>query len=288
MTDHLLTKKKKRWVAQFKPTGVIRGTTLHSNAVSAMRYQKRLDALIEPMIAETEKQLTALFRGDAAEKHFAQDESVASQARIITNGLQRKFQQLFNSKANGLADIMVNESKAVSKSSLHMSLKEMSGGLSLKTNIMTNKLEDVMIAATAENAALIKTIPQEYLGKVQGAVMRSIGTGKGLADLVPALEKYKMITKRRAKMIAYDQTRKTFNMVNKARMQNIGIKKAEWIHSGGSNDPRETHKAMNGKIFNIDEGMYDSQVQEYIQPGQLVSCRCSYRPIIEFDEGEAD
>lgn len=287
MDSKLLTKKKKAWVKQFKPTTMIRGHALHNNHADAVAYHKQLSVLVDYMIEETEKELVAHFKGEAAEKHFAADDSVASQARIITNRLERKFDQLFNRRSKGLAVNMISRTKKTSRSVLNSSLKELSGGLSLKTDILTGKLADVLIATTAENVALIKSIPAQYLGKVQGAVMRSIATGNGLQDLIPKLKKYGASTHKRARMIAYDQTRKTYNGINKARMDAIGIKQAEWLHSGGSNAPRETHVAMNGKVFKLDEGMYDSEVEEFIQPGQLPNCRCTYRPVIEFEDGKS-
>ncbi len=91
---------------------------------------------------------------------------------------------------------------------------------------------------------------------------------------------------RRALNIAKDQTRKVYNGINRARMEKIGITKAEWIHSGGSNHPRHTHVEMDGKIFNLSEGVYDSEVKKYVQPGELPYCGCVYRPVIEFEDGE--
>ena len=66
-----------------------------------------------------------------------------------------------------------------------------------------------------------------------GAVMRSITTGEGLADLIPALDKIEGIAGRRAKNIALDQTRKAYAGISRQKLMSNGVKQFEWVHSGG-------------------------------------------------------
>jgi len=212
----------------------------HSAAVST-RYVLALTALTAQMTAQVKREVVKLFAGDAANAHFGQDASIASQARILTASLTDRFNALFAKKAEPMADAMVAGADKASTSALHSSLQKLSGGLSLKTSVRDPVLDNIYKAAVVENVGLIKSIASEYLQKVQGAVMRSITTGNGLQDLVPALEQYEGQTHRRAKNIALDQTRKTYNSINKGRMEKIGVKQFEWIHSGGGAHPREDH-----------------------------------------------
>jgi len=114
--------------------------------------------------------------------------------------------------------------------------------------------------------------------------MRSITTGNGMQDLLPYLEKAKGISKRRAKIIAYDQTRKAFNNVNKAKMQKLGIKEFEWLHTGGSNEPRKHHIKLSGQIFSFDNLPFSEDNERRIYPGSEINCRCRAIPVIKFDE----
>ncbi|KAF9396648.1 hypothetical protein CPC16_010967, partial [Podila verticillata] len=63
--------------------------------------------------------------------------------------------------------------------------------------------------------------------------MRSITSGNGLEDLIPFLQAQEGITRRRARNIALDQTRKAYNGFNRARCVGAGVTHGEWIHSGG-------------------------------------------------------
>lgn len=282
----LLTNKKHAWVKQYKHTGLIRGTTLYHNAAATAKYNQALQDLVDEMCKTTEKRIRALFSSNTAEVYFAQDDSIAGQAKILTNDLTDTYNQLFSRKSKMLATRMVNNEDQVSKTNLHQSLKEMSGGLLLKTDFLTGDMNQMFSAIVDENVSLIKSIPAQYFTQMKGAVMRSISTGNGLEDLIPFFAKQKGITKRRAKNIALDQTRKTYNALNDARSQKVGIKKGEWIHSGGGLHPRDTHIALSGTIYNLADGAYDPDVGYNIKPGQLPFCGCTFRPVIEFNEGK--
>ncbi len=290
-----LTKRKARWAENRDMT--LRGTHLLYNASQQDKYKNALTRLVQEMTEETQKEIKKLFSSEVAQEYIeaqkqasAMDASISSKARILMNALMDKFTQLFAFKSKRLAERMINSASGISKTNLHTSLKKLSGGLSLKTGIVTPGMEEVAKALVAENVSLIKSIPEQYFKDVTGAVMRSITTGQGLADLVPEIRKYDGMTDRRAKNIALDQTRKAYNSINKARLQKIGIKQFEWVHSGGGQTPRESHLKINGHIFDF-ENLEAQQAalgvppQDRGIPGYPVNCRCTILPIIRF-EGE--
>lgn len=287
----LLTENKKQWAGQFKPT-LLRGMRLNYNAAVSARYRARLTSLVKQMTSQTRRDLEKLYKSEAAKAHFgrdsyAEDENISSAARILTNRIQSKFQQLFSRKAVELAMSMVSDSDKASASAVTGSLKKLSGGLTLKTGFVTGPMETIMRAHVAENVALIKSIPQKFFTDVQGAVMRSITSGNGLADLVPAIEKYEGMSVRRAQFIAEDQTRKVYSNLNFERMAKVGVKKFEWIHSGGGAHPRELHEDMDGQVFSMsDLPVIDDKTGERGIPGQLPNCRCTMCPVIDFEESE--
>ena len=289
----LLTKKKQAWVDQWKPTSVIRGTPLNFNAGVEAKYAKELTSLVKQMTAQANRELVRLFKSETASTFFAQDgamraqdDTISSQARIITNALMQKFQQLFTAKSKPMAERMTDNAAAASKTNLHASLKELSGGLSLKTDILTDDLSEVVNATVVENVALIRSIASEYLQGVQGAVMRSITTGNGLQTLVPYLQQHEGITLRRARNIAIDQTRKAYNNINKERMQAVGLNQYQWLHTGGAQKPRKLHEQLSGQVFSFDNPpVIDEKTGERGIPGQLINCGCRMVPVISFDKG---
>jgi len=282
MPKKVLTHKRAKWAKSRK--AIIRGKPLRPNVGVQDNYQKRLDSLIRTMRKTVEKEIGALFDTAHAKKFFAMDANISPQANLLMNSLMKRFQQLFDTKAQGLASRMVDENDRASSGALHGSLKELSGGLSLKTTSITPAMKQIMKASIAENVGLIKSIPSQYLTQVQGAVMRSITTGNGMQDLFPALNKYGEITERRARLIARDQTRKVYNNLNAGRMKAVGVQKYEWCHSNGDREPRPLHlNVLNGQIFSLDNPpVIDEKTGQRGKPGDLINCTCFMRPIVDF------
>jgi SPP1 gp7 family putative phage head morphogenesis protein len=266
--------------------GVIKGTPLNPSAAIEQRYYTALHVLIARMIADTELELRKLFRTEHAEEFFAQDASVSSQARILTNALIKKYTDLFASLSKPMAERFAAESDTSSDLAVKSSIRHLSDELTLSTKTITSgPLNDILNAAVTENVGLIKSIPTQYLGGVQGAVMRSITTGNGMQDLVPYLQKHKGITLRRARMIAQDQTKKTFSALSKARMEKIGVQEYRWLHTSGSRHPRKLHIQMSGSIYRYDDPpVIDERTGERGIPGQAINCACRMQPILNFGE----
>lgn len=281
--------RQMRMVRQTR-TNEVKGKPLIVAGAIASQYNDTLQAAINRMIREVKREVEALyvtFAGDG--ESWAMDASVASQARILSNAMRDKFAKLFASIAEPAAQKMTARAEKDSSVKLGINLREMSGLLTLKTNVFNDKLRDVLTASVAENVALIKRIPEKYLDNVQGAVMRSIQTGNGLADLQPQLDKYGVTVKNWAKNVSLDQTRKAYNSINASRMQALGVKQFEWVHSGGSNHPREYHRdVLDGKIFSFDDlpHLDGPNKGEKGIPGQAPYCRCTMRPIFRFDDDE--
>lgn len=283
----MLTKRKQRWVDRRKPD-LILGTPLNPNAAVEWRYSARLEKLVKKMTEGVEKELRRLFEQEAAHEYFAQDASIASQARILTNAMTAKFNDMFAAASYPVAEQMVEAANKASSSSVHSSLQTLTGGFSLPTSALSPDMKQVLSASVTENVGLIKSISEQYLSGVQGAVMRSITTGRGMQDLVPYLAKHERITLRRARMVARDQSRKAYSALSRERMKRLGVKKFRWLHTGGSNEPRKLHQEMNGKIFSFDDPPeIDENTGQRGLPGDAINCRCRMQPVIDF-EGDDD
>lgn len=284
MPQKLLTPTKTDWL-RARDKSTVKGLPLNPNASAEARYYKKLADLVRLMTDITAKSLERFYERPEAEVYFSQDASVAAQAKILLNAMWEKFENIFDIRSKPIADSVVKDAGQASQTSLKMSLKQLSGGLTLKTDILSGPLKDIITASIAENVDLIKSIPAQYHKAVSGAVFRSITTGNGLKDLIPYLDRYKGITLRRARFIAEDQTRKAYNTINKGRLEQIGVGQYEWLHTGGSQHPRKLHQQMSGNIYSFDKPpIIDKRTGERGIPGQLPNCRCRMVPVIKFNE----
>ncbi len=153
MIDIPLTKKKSQW-AKGRNVNLL-GNKLAHNASIQQRYARKLHKLVQQMTQETLKQIKSLYRRQVVNDSlrnqvYTLDINLGSQARITMNYLTNKFTKLFASKAKNLADQMFGQVDKTSKTNLHSSLKQLSGGLSLKTGIVTPEFEEIASATIAE------------------------------------------------------------------------------------------------------------------------------------------
>lgn len=288
-----LSQQKRKWA---KNRDVyLHGLPLNYSAALRAKYEKALRTLVMQMALETQKEVTRLFNSATAADYFddqadlaTMDASIANQSKKLMNNLSDKFSALFGTTAPVLAKKMVNGANEASANALKSSIRELTGGLTLKTDFIPDGVKVVANSSIAENVSLIKSIPEKYFTDITGSVMRSITTGQGLKDLVTHMRTYFSETDRRAKNIALDQTRKAYNSINKQRMMAAGYTKFKWLHSGGGQHPRKEHIAMNGNIYSFDDlPVIVPKTGERGIPGQAINCGCTMQPVYEFDDGGA-
>ena len=244
---------------------------LHPNAGITAAYRTKIDQLIDQM--DRSVQYWVLVRYKNNEPVMAFDDAMPSSELIRTiRALAKRWQKAFDKAAWDLADYFTGAVHARTDATLRKILRD--GGFSVKFR-MTRGMRDVLNATRAQNVALIKSIPQQYLKNVEGAVMRSVQAGRDLGQLSSFLQDNYGVTKRRAAFIARSQNNLATAAINKTRQQELGLK-AKWRHSGAGKHPRPTHvKAGKDRvIYDPARGWYDPAVKRYIWPGSEPGCKC--------------
>lgn len=145
---------------------------------------------------------------------------------------------------------------------------------------MSKYTRDALKAATGENVGLIRSIPTQYLSDVSKYVWAATSGDFNLGVLTDNLEHAYHIGRNRAKLIARDQANKANAVIERARREELGIKKAIWMHSAAAKKPRPSHVKANGKEFDVSKGMYLDG--KWVQAGEEINCGCTSRSVIEF------
>lgn len=240
-------------------------------------YQKQLEAVIAEMANSVQYWITATWRADTPINTLAQDASPIRNLRRVMERLGRQWTKRFDALSESLSERFADKSVKHTNAAMMASLKEAGFAVDFK---LTPQIREAIAGTIAENVALIKSIPQQYLGQVESQVWRTIAEGSDLAKLTDDLQDRYGITYRRAKNIAIDQNAKAHAAIENARRQQLGIKQAQWVHSGAGKEPRPSHvKAGADKlIFDLDKGAYLDG--EWVLPGQAINCRCVSRSIV--------
>lgn len=132
---------------------------------------------------------------------------------------------------------------------------------------------------TAENVALIKTVPQQYFDAVEKTVLTGIREGARAAEIAADLTVRGEVAESRATLIARDQVLKFNGELNKARQMELGIDSYIW-RTVKDNRVRDEHAALDGQTFSWDDP------PEPGHPGEDFQCRCFSEPIMPGTEEE--
>jgi len=128
---------------------------------------------------------------------------------------------------------------------------------------------------SSQNAQLIRSLPEQELDQVAQIIERGLQEGSRFHSMTQSIQERFGITRRRAKLIARDQTSKLNASLTKLRQQELGVEEYVW-QTAGDERVRATHRAHDGKKFR-----WDNPPKNTGHPGTDVNCRCVAVPVLE-------
>jgi uncharacterized protein with gpF-like domain len=259
--------KKRRYPGALPSTKPNRGAEL------ALR--KKLQSLIAQMKKETGRDILAAYQNKIAD--IAQDEAAGTMFIKHLAAQSERWQTLFDKAAQDVSQWFAESTERRSRADIQRKLKE--AGFTVKLQ-MTPAIRAKVNAAAEEAAGLIKSVPKEYLRRVQRATMDSFQAGRDLAALKKDILAIGYSTDNRAALIARDQMDKATQAFAIAEAQSVGATKGRWLHVPGVKSSRRTHVAFDGQEFNLDRGLYDDDAGKEVLPGDLPYCSCQFQVIL--------
>lgn len=261
------SKSKRGRKAKAKPVRVSRKLELD--------YTRVLLAIVDDMHTEAVKALMPLI----------EQPSVGDSKRIVNDGLFSDFKSAFSktadtikAKVSGIAETLAKTVVSKQGQQSDSQLSDMilrQTGIDFSGLMSDSVLKEAVDEAVAANISLIKSIPQQYLDRVEQAVMASLQAGTLNATLADDLLKIEGITKNRAKLIARDQLGKINSRLAQIRQQSLGITHYYWSTSLDER-VRDKHRRWEGDLIAWDNPPPDGH------PGQAIQCRCTAIPDLDF------
>ncbi|WP_022697914.1 phage head morphogenesis protein [Euryhalocaulis caribicus] len=139
------------------------------------------------------------------------------------------------------------------------------------------RTQDARIKAFLERiTSLIRDIDANARKDVAETIWRGLTQQTPRRQMAKELAERLNIGRRRANLIAVDQSQKLAQELNRIRQEEAGITHYRWVHSGKQNY-REAHKARNGKTYKMGEPRGD-------EPGMAIYCGCTGAAVIEAEE----
>lgn len=252
---------------------------LHPNVGIQATYKRKIEELIRAMNADVQATIAAAFTRNEPKMTvaLAQDVMPTATLEMAMAALKHRWLGEFDRTAPRLAAYFATAVQERTDASLRRILD--AGGFSVRFR-MTPAAQDILQSTIAANVALIKSIPEQYLTQVEGMVMRSVQTGRDLAQLTDDIQGQFGVTRRRAALIARDQNNKATSAINRERQLEVGITKGIWMHSHGGKEPRPKHVAAHGTEFDVRQGLPVGDKGDWVMPGEEINCKCVWKPVI--------
>jgi uncharacterized protein with gpF-like domain len=245
------------------------------NRGAELALRKKLQALVAQMKKDAERDILAAYQSKVAD--IAQDEAAGEMFARHLAAQSERWQTLFDKAAKGIAAWFAESAERRSRADIQRKFK--TAGFTVKLK-MTPFIESKVGEKAQEAADLIKSIPKEYLRRVQAATMKNFKAGRDLAALKKEILDIGESTKNRAALIARDQMDKATQAFAIAEAQSVGATKGRWLHVPGVKSSRRTHVAFDGQEFDLDRGLYDEDAGKEVLPGQLPYCSCQFRVML--------
>lgn len=190
-------------------------------------------------------------------------------ARMAGFGLRRKLEAL----ANLNRKLSVREWQRAIKTTLGIDIREDY----YKGDFYADQLEKWI----DENVALIKSIPENTLDKMRDIVYNGFTSGITTTRMVKDIRMVYGVSRKKAELIARDQTAKLSGQIQRAQQQDAGVTEYIW-NSCGDERVRKGHRKLNGKKFSWDDPpVVDEKTKRRCHPGQDFQCRCIGRPVFD-------
>ena len=266
---------------------------LHPSAIEQAYYRDIID-LLEPTLQDVRDKLVARLPSII--------EQYQSETRVDTYGdtISTIFEDLrlgvartmTDPRARALGDKYAVRTNAFNAQQVDRQFKTVLGISVLREEPW---LQPKMNAFVETNTQLIKSIPEEYLTKLEPMVRTSVERGVSTRALQQQILKDMKIDpfeptvrgarrinpKARARLIARDQIGKFNGALTQLRQTEIGVEEYIWATSRDAR-VRPSHAILDGKKFRWDKPPAVGH------PGEDYECRCSAIPVMDkfFGEGE--
>lgn len=157
-------------------------------------------------------------------------------------------------------------------------------GIDLLDDYYTGELYRKMMEEWVdENVGLIKTIPQESLGKMRRIVLEGYRKGETTTSIVKKIQRTYGVDRRHAQLLARDQIAKLNGNITQRQQRDAGVQEYIWSTSGDSR-VRDDHKRLNNKRFRWDDPpVVDTRTGRRCHPGEDYQCRCVALAVFDYD-----
>lgn len=222
------------------------------------------------------RELPSLLESAAAERidHARADAGEARKvAEMIDLARRRMAERLSQRNLDQLLDTFADRVRRFNRQQLN---KQIRAALGADVFLPSEGLAPVIDAFTVDNSRLIRSIPEQLLGDVEGVINRAIRNASTHREVTKQIQERFRVGRNRARLIARDQVSTLYSQVNQTRQKAIGGTHYIW-RTVRDERVRDEHEPLEGRKFSWEKGHPTEG-----HPGVPVQCRCYAEPVLDF------
>lgn len=279
-----LSAKRRKWLKERKIKRVV-GNPVLPNACVRIKYANELLNALKPLFESYRNHLLD-YLGYGKITFDSTDDREFKYTKDfdkLLSDINKSFSVSFEMQASILARSFVQGATSETIKRADIAFKNLGGEEMLTITAPKLNVSKTVKRAVKDNIALIKSIPLSFHKRLRRILRKNAKSG-GLdsAKLFRAIQETKTITKKRAVLIARDQTKKLNAVVTRDRFLDLGVTEFKWVHTKAGKTFRSLHVSYNGKIFSLaNPPVIDEKTGERGLPAQLINCHCQMRPVID-------
>lgn len=150
-------------------------------------------------------------------------------------------------------------------------------GVDLATLVAVSDTAETMEGVVARLVNLVTGLGDDARKTLSETIWRGFTNRTPRSRMAREIRDTLLVSKRRADLIARDQTTKLAAVLDQERQTDLGIDRYRWRHSGKLR-PRPEHVARNGQLFFWKKPPHDGH------PGFAINCGCKAEAYIDLDD----
>lgn len=253
----------------------MRLTPPRTTKLAELEYYNQLKPIVDYIHTSFNQVVMPVVSKKSIQKQIVVTDSMSALGQL--NAALAKFQLKVDKKItakdiNNLATKVVNSQ--VKRNKMQWQAKAKSVGISIKGKQSFKGEQDYIKSRIETNTTLIKNLKSQYIEELNIELKYSYEQGRPSSQLAKDIEKRFGITKRRAKLIARNETKNTNAQLNKKQAIELGFGNPKWQTMMDGRE-RPEHARHNGKEYQFGVGLPDGEGGKE-EPGDAINCRCDF------------
>lgn len=242
------------------------------------------DSLLYWLAAEYKRQLPRIAQdAPPLQGYSAQELTSSNPPKSVYAAISQRFDaesKRWQKKGKESADRFSNRFMSKTQRDVARQMNNNFKAAGFKTIVKNTRASKAIFALQGLKVrGLVNDLVQRFILDTTAIALNDFINQEPPAALRKHVKKKLAVAIRKAGNLSRSVSANTTQTIAQAHSADLGLNRCIWIHVPGKKYSRRSHELMHGKEFDRAKGMWDPEVQRYVQPSEQMYCMCTYRVI---------